>query len=234
MIEQHRELGEQIAKAGSRLYTRALVAGAHGCISVRLNDGLIMITPEGASPASLAPHELCIVDENGKWLAGGSVPREAQTHFAIYRARRDIMACLRAYPPTTVAYSLKKDPPDIAALIACMPGLGRVALGRAAETEQAMRPKKAENSPQVSQAKTVVQVSRAEVAQIPRPELSLQPTQAKATAQASPMESAADYLKNADLVLLPPHGVFSVGDSVMGALYALESLEHAAVILRSL
>lgn len=110
-----------MVRAGQRLYARGLAAGLHGCISARLNDGLMMISPRGTSLANISPDTLCILDQSGKWLAGGQAPEETKTHFEIYKARPDISVCLRAWPPMAVAFCLKHADP--AALYKIMPDL---------------------------------------------------------------------------------------------------------------
>jgi len=174
MIEQYRKLAEQMTRAGHRLYARGLVAGLYGCISARLGDGLMMITPRGVPLSDLSTDALCIMDESGKWLAGGKAPGQAQTHFEIYRKRPDVMVILHAWPPHALALALKRSALDFSEI---MPGLGQIAVVKpSAENDIAL------------------------------------------------------HVVDTSLALLPPHGTFALADTVMDALFAMETLEHAARI----
>lgn len=119
MIEAFRVLSEEICEVGARLYLRGLVAGNDGNISVRLPEGMLMITPTGVSKGFMEADELHIMDENGKWLAGKPASSELKMHRAIYAARPQVCAIVHAHPPTAVAFSMHFD--ALQKALSCLP-----------------------------------------------------------------------------------------------------------------
>lgn len=78
---------EQIAAAGRSLFMRGLATGSSGNISVRLDDGTLLLTPTNASLGALEPARLSHLDADGRPLGGDPPSKEAFLHLAVYRAR---------------------------------------------------------------------------------------------------------------------------------------------------
>lgn len=96
-----------IVEIGSRLSARGLVAGTDGNVSVRLDDGRIMITPSGLAKGRLSPDDMLIVDENGKKLQGRRDPSsETLMHLFVYTNRPDVGACVHTHPPYATAFAV--------------------------------------------------------------------------------------------------------------------------------
>lgn len=97
---------KEIWEIGKLLYKRGMLAGTDGNISVKLNDGRIMITPSGVPKGRMSPDQLVIVDENGKHLQGShKASSELMMHLAVYKARPEIKSCVHSHPPYATAFA---------------------------------------------------------------------------------------------------------------------------------
>ena len=109
-------LRRAVVEVGRRLWSRNLVAGTDGNISVRFAEDNIMITPSGMPKGQLSPDDLLVVDPNGKVLHGKHMASsEMAMHLYVYRNRPEIMACVHSHPPYATAFSVagKELPMDI-------------------------------------------------------------------------------------------------------------------------
>lgn len=98
---------EAIVRVCRRLYERGLVAGPDGNVSVRLDEGSILVTPSGMSKVDVAAEDLVVVDLDGKKLDGKrSASSELKMHLRIYRQREDAMAVVHAHPPTATGFAV--------------------------------------------------------------------------------------------------------------------------------
>lgn len=107
------EISHRIIKAGQRLYSRNMLAAADGNISVRLEDGTILLTPSGVSKAHISPEQLALIDLEGR-IIKGQPSGERDMHLAIYRHCPKARAVIHAHPPHAVAWSLAR--PDLTEL----------------------------------------------------------------------------------------------------------------------
>src|SRR3954470_15395567 len=90
-----------------RLYERGLVAGPDGNVSVRLDDGTILITPSGMSKVDVRPDDLVLIDRAGAFLDGMRKPSsEVRMHLRIYQRRADARAVVHAHPPTATGFAV--------------------------------------------------------------------------------------------------------------------------------
>jgi len=87
------------------LHQRNLLAAADGNVSVRLNDGRILMTPSGVSKARLRPEEMAILGPDGR-VERGSPSSERQMHLAILGACPSARAVVHAHPPTAIAWTV--------------------------------------------------------------------------------------------------------------------------------
>jgi L-fuculose-phosphate aldolase len=97
---------EAIVDVCRRLYERGLVAGHDGNVSVRLPNGLILVTPAGISKRSLAPDDLVVVDGAGSVQGSGRPSSEIGMHLRIYERRPDTLAVVHAHPPTATGFAV--------------------------------------------------------------------------------------------------------------------------------
>ena len=100
-----------LTEISKRTYTRGLVKGSGGNVSVRQDASHILITPSGVSLGDTTPEnivKLNLYDET--WSAQGEyVPsKEFRFHKAIYKVRSDISAIVHCHPPHATAYAVQK------------------------------------------------------------------------------------------------------------------------------
>ena len=96
----------EIVEYAALLWQRGLVAGASGNISVRLDDGTILVTPTGRSLRALAPHDLVRTSAAGVPLAATARPTsELPLHLAAYRVRPEIRCVVHTHPTYCVGWS---------------------------------------------------------------------------------------------------------------------------------
>lgn len=80
-------LREQLCTMARSLFDRGLTGGASGNISVRLEDGGLLVTPTGSSFGTLDPARLSRLDAAGRLVSGDAPPKEMPLHSAFYETR---------------------------------------------------------------------------------------------------------------------------------------------------
>jgi L-fuculose-phosphate aldolase len=123
------QLRADIVEAGRRLWTRGYVASNDGNISVRLDDGRLLMTPASVSKGFMTPDMMVITDLDGRLLEGapGRKPSsEAQMHLVVYRNRPDIHAVVHAHPPLATGFAVAGVPLDRAVLAEVVTTLGSI------------------------------------------------------------------------------------------------------------
>jgi L-fuculose-phosphate aldolase len=87
----HRDLRVLVIDAVRELDRQGYLPGSTGNVSVRADDGTVLITPSGLAYADVEPDDLILVDLDGNQLEGGLKPStETPMHTGIYRARLDV------------------------------------------------------------------------------------------------------------------------------------------------
>ena len=100
-------LRRQMCEIGRRIWLRGLCAGCDGNHSVRMGANRVLCTPTGMSKGFLKPHNLCVVDMEGRQLAGHRKPTtEILMHLAIFKARPDVRAVVHSHPPPATAIAI--------------------------------------------------------------------------------------------------------------------------------
>jgi ribulose-5-phosphate 4-epimerase/fuculose-1-phosphate aldolase len=100
------EARREIVVYGALLWRRGLVAGSSGNISVRLDDGSIVVTPAGRPLRELSVDELARVSADGVPLTLNVRPTsELPLHLAAYRVRPDIRCVVHTHPAYCVGWS---------------------------------------------------------------------------------------------------------------------------------
>ncbi len=95
----------EIVEIGQRLYSKGLVAGYEGNISVR-NGDTILITPSGVCKGFLKENDIIEINSIGEKIAGNGMPSsETALHLKLYRERNDIQAIVHAHPPTATGFA---------------------------------------------------------------------------------------------------------------------------------
>lgn len=102
-------LRESICRMGESLFNRSLTFGSAGNISVRLDDGGLLVTPTGASLGNLDPARLSRLDSNGQLVDGDKPTKEDFLHREMYRQRADAGAVVHLHATHSVAVSCLAD-----------------------------------------------------------------------------------------------------------------------------
>jgi L-fuculose-phosphate aldolase len=107
-------LKHEIVDVGRKLWERQYVDGNGGNISCRLGDHWVLCTPTLMSKADLRVEDICLVDMEGRQIAG--VRRrssEVLLHLAIMKAVPAARAVIHCHPPHATAFALAgKVPPE--------------------------------------------------------------------------------------------------------------------------
>jgi L-fuculose-phosphate aldolase len=136
----------EILRFGKMLHERGLIAATDGNISVRLNEGSVLITPTCISKGMMSTDDLLVVDMHGRRLSGfRDVSSEIAMHLTIYRMRDDINAVVHAHPPTATGFAACGLALDQALISEVLLSLGGVPLARYAtpgtsELSEALEP----------------------------------------------------------------------------------------------
>jgi L-fuculose-phosphate aldolase len=118
-----RSPAEQIVAAGRRLGARGLISAGEGNVSIRLEGGLVLITPSGRRKDELHEGDLLAVPIAVDPVAAELELAEAirassdvAIHRAVYATRPDVGAVVHAHLPAAMALTLAGEVPDPAAL----------------------------------------------------------------------------------------------------------------------
>ncbi|UXS05321.1 3-oxo-tetronate 4-phosphate decarboxylase [Agrobacterium tumefaciens] len=99
------ELRAEIVRFGALLYGRGLAHGSAGNLSVKLEDGTILVTPTNSSLGFLSPGQISKVSAEGIHLAGDPPSKEAFFHLAVYHERPEASAIVHLHSTNAVALS---------------------------------------------------------------------------------------------------------------------------------
>lgn len=101
------ELKRRMCDIGRRIWEKDYVDGNGGNITVRVGDNLVLCTPTLISKGFMRPEELCLIDLDGKQLAGTRKrTSEALTHLGIMKRQPAAKACVHAHPPHATAFAV--------------------------------------------------------------------------------------------------------------------------------
>ncbi|NOY81045.1 MAG: class II aldolase/adducin family protein [Kiritimatiellaeota bacterium] len=95
----------EVARFMRRLYRQGLTTTSGGNISLRLDDGHILLTASQHDKGRLRAEDVGVLDMDGRNLTPTLRPSiEIGMHLAVYRARSDAKAVVHAHPPFTSAF----------------------------------------------------------------------------------------------------------------------------------
>jgi 3-dehydro-4-phosphotetronate decarboxylase len=97
---------EEICRVGLSLFQRGYVHATAGNISVKLEDGALLITPSDACLGFLDPALLARIDTEGKQTAGLPASKTLGLHLAIHRAATAVQSQTRCVIHTHSTYSV--------------------------------------------------------------------------------------------------------------------------------
>ena len=107
-MSEEARLREQICTLAKSMFDRGLTHGSTGNLSAKLGDGWLL-TPTGASLATLDPARLSKLDWNGKLISGDAPSKENFLHLAMYQERAANGAVVHLHSTHSVAVSLLED-----------------------------------------------------------------------------------------------------------------------------
>jgi L-fuculose-phosphate aldolase len=97
----------QLCDIGRRLWSRAYVDGNGGNISIRVGDGLVLCTPTLVSKGFMKPEDMCLVDLEGRQLAGEKKrTSEILMHLQIMQRQPRAVATVHCHPPHATAFAV--------------------------------------------------------------------------------------------------------------------------------
>jgi L-fuculose-phosphate aldolase len=100
-------LKERMCDIGRRLWQREYTDGNGGNITIRVGDNLALCTPTLICKGFMTPADMCLVDLDGKQLAGTRKrTSEAMTHFGIMKRQPACKSCVHAHPPHATAFAI--------------------------------------------------------------------------------------------------------------------------------
>ena len=92
---------------GKRMWARNYTDGNGGNLTIRVGDNLVLCTPTLVSKGFMTMEQMCLVDMDGKQLAGKyKRTSECMTHLAIMKRQPKCKACCHAHPPHGTAFAV--------------------------------------------------------------------------------------------------------------------------------
>ena len=99
------QLREQICLLARSMFDRGLTVGSSGNISVRCDDGKLLVTPTESCLGRLDPGRISLLDTNGVLLSGDKPTKEMPLHMAFYESRSKARAIVHLHSSHSVALS---------------------------------------------------------------------------------------------------------------------------------
>ncbi len=110
MINAHK-IKQEICDIGSRLYKKGFAAANDGNISYRIGENEVICTPTMMTKGFMKPDDLCVVDMEGKQLAGRRKrTSEVLLHLALMKERPEIKSVVHCHPPHATAFGIAREP----------------------------------------------------------------------------------------------------------------------------
>ncbi|HMK30687.1 MAG TPA: class II aldolase/adducin family protein [Terriglobales bacterium] len=145
-MKAEREIRDEIVRYGMMLYQRGYVAAMDGNISVRLDDGTILVTPTCMCKGLMSADDIVHIDGGGRKLHGHRrVSSELGMHLLIYEMRPEIRGIVHAHPPTATGFAaagLALDQPILSEVLLTLGSipLARYATPGSKELAEALQP----------------------------------------------------------------------------------------------
>ena len=99
------QLREQICQLAKSMFDRGLTVGSSGNISVRCDDGGLLVTPTDSCFGRLDPARLSRFDATGRLVSGDPPTKEMPLHAAFYDSRSQAGAIVHLHATHSVALS---------------------------------------------------------------------------------------------------------------------------------
>jgi 3-dehydro-4-phosphotetronate decarboxylase len=111
-MSSHEALRAEVAAVCRRLYERDMVTSTGGNVSVRAQDGTILISPTGRSLADLAPEEFVAVSPDGA-ISGGRPSKELGFHRAVLERQPGSGAVIHGHSAVAIAVAGQIEPHEV-------------------------------------------------------------------------------------------------------------------------
>ena len=100
----------EIVRWGKELYDQGLVKGSGGNLSIRLEDGTVLMTPTGWFLGHMTEECLSRIDMDGNLLEGEKPTKEVPLHLDVYRERPDVRAVCHTHSVYATAFASAAEP----------------------------------------------------------------------------------------------------------------------------
>jgi L-fuculose-phosphate aldolase len=105
------KLKDQICEIGRRVYNKGFAAANDGNISIRVGENEVLCSPTMICKGFMSPDDICMVDLDGKQLAGKKKrTSEVLLHLTIMKHRPDVKAVVHCHPPHATAFAVAGEP----------------------------------------------------------------------------------------------------------------------------
>lgn len=122
-------LRERMADMGRRIWSKDYVDGNGGNLTIRVGDNLVLCTPTLISKGFMTADDMCLVDLDGKQLAGTRKrTSEVMTHIGIMKRQPKAKACCHAHPPHATAFAVASVVPPTCMIPEAEVFLGQIGL----------------------------------------------------------------------------------------------------------
>lgn len=102
---------ENLAYFMRRLYQQGLTTCSGGNLSVKLEDGFVLITPSALDKGLITADQIGMLSPQGDNLTPHlKASIETEMHLAVYAARPDVTAIVHAHPVTATSFTAMKSP----------------------------------------------------------------------------------------------------------------------------
>jgi L-fuculose-phosphate aldolase len=110
MINLHK-VKQEICEIGDRIYKKGFAAANDGNISYRVSEREVVCSPTQICKGFMKPDDLCVVDMEGKQIAGTRKrTSEIMLHLAIMKARPEVKSVVHCHPPHATAFGIAREP----------------------------------------------------------------------------------------------------------------------------
>ncbi len=105
-----KEIKDQICEIGRRVYNKGFAAANDGNISYRIGENEVLCSPTMICKGFMTPDDICMVDLDGKQLAGKKKrTSEILLHLTIMKHRPDVKAVVHCHPPHATAFAVCRE-----------------------------------------------------------------------------------------------------------------------------
>src|SRR3954451_15105343 len=109
-MSEEAELRRHLVRTGHLLYRRQLAHGSAGNLSVKLEDGTILVTPTNSSLGNLDADRVSKVSPDGEHISGDKPSKEYFFHLAVFEERPATGAVVHLHSTYSVAVSCLRHP----------------------------------------------------------------------------------------------------------------------------